>query len=113
MKRLLSVLLVLVLSLQVAVAGIHGIGETSDHHTAGHTTEVPAHDAEMQTASVGETSTPCCPWAHGCHGVHNLLPTYDTAMVTSPMREVFSRSADSASFIWVPTPFDRPKWPAA
>ncbi|MGA0571006.1 hypothetical protein ACO2Q9_09835 [Variovorax sp. VNK109] len=109
MKRLLSVLLVLVLSLQVAVAGIHGIGEASAHLEV----ETLAHEVGADTVADADTSTPCCPWAHGCHGVHNLLPTYGTAMVTSPVREVFLRSADSAPFNWVPTPFDRPKWPAA
>lgn len=109
MKQLLSVLLVFVLSLQVAVAGIHGVGETAEHLAA----KTILQTADSEVAPNTDAGSPCCPWSHGCHGVHNVLPAYSTEMVTLTIREVFLQDSDSASFNWVPTPFDRPKWLAA
>jgi len=119
MKRFWLLLLLCVLPLQMSWAAVHVCSESlaaaaqqgsaqvaaqSDVDTAGHTGDSvgKAHAADS-----------CCTGAHGCHGLHSLMPAHSLPF----MADAASQAIQSLDGPAERGPFgarvERPKWHAA
>lgn len=120
MRRFWLLLLVFVLPLQMSWAAVHYCNDelllsttveavmTSGHDHDGQSVKQKAEDQKSE-----KIADACCGAAHGCHGLHHLMPHTEASLPSASRTGVTAARDGPFPCGFLATRVERPKWLAA